>query len=129
MIDINKKYKTRNGLPARIVCVDRKSKGDYPIVALVKEKESEHAVFYTIDGLYIADNKEHPYTLIEVTPYDHIKPGDLVMCWNGSQKPKDACLRKFAGVTVQSSIQEPYDSTNSIWDNCMLVEHYVEEFM
>lgn len=42
---------TRDGLPARIICFDKK--GDLPIVSLIKNKEGIESVgFHTIDGNY-----------------------------------------------------------------------------
>lgn len=40
MIDINKKYQTRAGLPVRILCTDRK--GDHSVVGLVGIGEVPH---------------------------------------------------------------------------------------
>lgn len=39
--DPTKPVRTRDGRPARIICTDAK-KGDYPIIALVTERESEN---------------------------------------------------------------------------------------
>lgn len=51
------KIVTRNRLPVRILCTDRKDL-IYPIVALIDDNGSEVNVSYTIDG-YMYSNKEH----------------------------------------------------------------------
>lgn len=48
------KVQTRDGRPARIVCYDRKN-GDYPILALVMEKDFETPYSFTLKG-HISDN-------------------------------------------------------------------------
>lgn len=45
MIDINKKYQTRDGFPVRIVATD--IKGRYPILGVIDLGEEEFAVKYT----------------------------------------------------------------------------------
>lgn len=49
-IELNKIYRTRNGRKARIVCID--AKGNFPIVALVEDFDSEYAHLFTRDGFY-----------------------------------------------------------------------------
>ena len=51
----SKKVVTRDGLNARIICVDR-DHVEYPIVALVKSKYGEAPVCYTKDGEYHLNN-------------------------------------------------------------------------
>ena len=47
----NKKVVTRDGRSVRIICTDRKSKNDYPIIALVEGFEGEEDFFcYPRDG-------------------------------------------------------------------------------
>ena len=53
---------TRKGLSVRIICTDRK-RIDYPIVALIQEKNQEEYVrFYTVDGEYVY-KAEHDFDL------------------------------------------------------------------
>lgn len=66
MISMDKKYRTRSGLPVRVLCVDRVV-GDYPVVALVTEKDQEGLYSYTITGRYVAGGTG-PVDLIEVVP-------------------------------------------------------------
>lgn len=55
---------TRNGYEVRIICTDFKSKGNTPILALLKDKENEEELihFYTLKGK-ISDNKESEFDL------------------------------------------------------------------
>ena len=65
MIDINKKYMTRDGFPVRIVADNLK--GRYPILGVIDLGEEEHAVKYTSVGK--ADRRPNvrtPYDLVEV---------------------------------------------------------------
>ena len=43
---------TRDGLKARIICVDRVSK-DYPVIALIMDGVGEATTAHTADGLYL----------------------------------------------------------------------------
>ena len=43
---------TREGKPARIICVDRMSK-DYPVVALIMDGGGEGLTAHSADGLYL----------------------------------------------------------------------------
>lgn len=54
-----KRVTTRNGHEVRIICTDFKSKGNTPILALLKDKENEEEIihFYTLKGK-VFDNKE-----------------------------------------------------------------------
>ena len=126
MIDISKKYKTRSGLPARILCTDRKD-SHYPVVALVSFSEtSEKLTSYTEDGQF-CDGSPSEYDLVEVRP---LAEGDLVMCWNGKSHPQHACLRKFAKISKEGRpITFSANGLFNDWDNCMLVEEYVREYM
>jgi hypothetical protein len=67
-IDINKKYRTRDGKAARIVAVDMKDLS-YPIVALITHPDStEHVITYTTVGSISTDECEHFNDLIEIVP-------------------------------------------------------------
>ena len=48
----NHPIQTRDGKPARIICYNRKSNIEYPIVALVKFGDIENAMYYTEKGIY-----------------------------------------------------------------------------
>lgn len=79
MIDINKKYRTRNGCNVRILCIDAKIDG-YPVVALIEEYDgNERSTLHTEDGCYYRSGEEGEYDLIEVSPYEDFKIDDKVL--------------------------------------------------
>lgn len=93
MIDINKKYKTRSGLPVRILCVDRKSE-EFPVVALVTNKDGhEVASTFTKTGSYHIEDVSMN-DLIEVSPYEDFKVDDL--CVVSATEGKYKTFRYFA---------------------------------
>ena len=53
LADPSKKIITRNGRPARIICTDRKTDSDYPIVALIALKNNDEQYYcFTKEGIY-----------------------------------------------------------------------------
>ena len=81
MIEMNKKYKTRSGLPVRILCNDFKSSIDTVIAAVYNPKTNcEYVLNVSHTGVYMEGVKSN-YDLIEVTPYDDFKEDDLCVVW------------------------------------------------
>lgn len=65
MIDINKKYKYRDGSPARILCVDRPGDAGKPVISM----DEIGAVWaHTDDGYFSSTKREDRKDLIEVIP-------------------------------------------------------------
>ena len=62
-IDINKKYRYRNGKPARIVCVD--AEGDRPVVSLNGKNSYAHKHYE--NGRYYETGEECQFDLIEIS--------------------------------------------------------------
>jgi len=62
MIEINKKYRYRNGEPARIICVDR----PHEKFKVISMSDSGRLEFHDEDGLCDFSNFNHLYDLIEV---------------------------------------------------------------
>ena len=92
---MNKKWRTKDGRDARIVCVDLKRE-DYPILCLVTHENGiEDTLALTEDLSLYSDNRE-PF-LIEVTPWDDIKIDDPVVCWDANSSVR--YKRHFAGVS------------------------------
>lgn len=65
MVDINKKYQTRDGMSVRLLTMD--AKGTYPVVGLVDVGNAEYARHWTEEGKadfrgYVKTN----YDLVEV---------------------------------------------------------------
>jgi hypothetical protein len=109
-IDMNKIYKTRSGLPVRVLCID--ADGDYPVIAQINGKEIET---YTSAGTWALDFENHFKDLIEVNPYDDFKIDDKVMVSvNGVQWFK----RHFAGVSTLPSgnqVALAFDYGATLW--------------
>ena len=63
MIDINKKYRYRNGKEARILCVDLIGRGLHCVVSC---DNVGNLFTQTINGNYMLGRGEHDYDLIEV---------------------------------------------------------------
>ena len=52
----NRKVVTRDGLPVRVICTDKK--GEYPVVALVRKSDNnEEAHCFRENGLYLEGHK------------------------------------------------------------------------
>lgn len=80
MIEITKKYKTRSGLPVRVIATD--IKGPYPVVAAVLDNcDVETVCVYTNTGEFLRGDINHPDDLFEVTPYEDFKVDDLCVVW------------------------------------------------
>lgn len=66
MIDMTKKYQTRDGRKVRLLCTNRNS-SEYPVVALIGKDEDLDA--YTADGRYFSKRGlSNSKDLIEVIP-------------------------------------------------------------
>lgn len=107
MIDMGKKYRTRDGRAVRVLCVDANNIV-YPVVALiVGENKNDVVVRYTSDGTNYPPGEAGPLNLIEVNPYDHI-PIDAPV-WVRDSAAGRWRPRHFAGVSI--------DGTPMTWQN------------
>lgn len=74
---MEKKYRTRSGLPTRIICTDRKA--PWPVIALINYGTQEDVEFYTSDltiySLEDSTKQNHELDLVEVQPYEDFKLG------------------------------------------------------
>lgn len=77
-IDMNKKYRTRSGLPVRVLCVDRKDE-DLPVIVLVLENGEEYLAACTAEGEYLVSKEECSFDLVEVSEWDDFKQDDKVL--------------------------------------------------
>ena len=87
----NLKVVTRDGRSVRIVCVNRLS-DDYPIVALIRNKDKEVIDCYTKDGKYI-NNKIYNHDLF-FAPVK--KSGWINVCRGCGEYNTYVCNRIFA---------------------------------
>jgi hypothetical protein len=68
MIDMNKRYTTRDGKPVRILCTDRKG-GVFPVCGLVRlSSEEEVPMLWRANGRYFATDEENANDLVEIVP-------------------------------------------------------------
>ena len=82
---MGKKYKTRSGLPVRILCNDLKN-NTYTVIAAGYDQETgcEFTISVSSTGAYI-EGEGSPLDLIEVTPYDDFKEDDLCVVWENTE--------------------------------------------
>jgi len=64
-IQLGKKYKTRNGFNARVICVDCKGT-QYPVIALVEQDNFDVVYSYSEYGFYDVNYEKHDLDLIEI---------------------------------------------------------------
>ena len=123
MIEMDKKYKTRSGLPVRILCNDLKN-DTYTVIAAVYDQETgcESTISVSSTGSYI-EEEENPLDLIEVTPYDDFKEDDLCVVWTDDKQLKE--FRYFA--TTEGNLPYVFDNGKTSftsesrkvhWPNC-----------
>ncbi|UCV26767.1 hypothetical protein [Ferribacterium limneticum] len=121
-IDINKKYRTRDGHPVRILCCDKL--GDcFPVVALISyPKGHEETNLYTLNGRYNSVGTDQR-DLIEVSPYEDFVIDEPVMVRHSASDPWRR--RHFAGVSEAGSPISWSDgqtsftsSTKLAWTEC-----------
>lgn len=93
-VDMNKQYRTIDGRPVRILCVDRKSDSGDSIVGLIKNETNETLHTWDQRGKSVSFPK---WDLIEVQPYDDFKIDDKVLV--RTSQYTDWEKRHFAGVS------------------------------
>lgn len=131
-ISMDKKYKTANGLPARVICIDRNHKS-FPVIALVTIPTQggtveSHSV-YTAYGKYWYDGPADENDLVEITEFDEFKIDDPVMVRYDENSPW--VRRYFAGVdehgkaqtwidgmTSWTAMGDSEDLRKTTWDHC-----------
>ena len=122
MIEMDKKYKTRSGLPVRILCNDFKS-DTYTVIAAVADQATgcEFIISVSNTGIYI-EGEEYHLDLIEVTPYDDFKEDDLCVVWNGEDKKVFRYFHKVDSFGKALCFNHGKTSFTinecSLWDNC-----------
>jgi hypothetical protein len=90
MIDIKKKYRTRNGETVTLIS-DQGRSGDLKIIGYI---DAETALtFWKSDGKFSKDSVYCEIDLIEVGQYDDFKKDDPVIVSNGG--PEWHCWRRY----------------------------------
>ncbi len=77
IIDLNKTYKTRDGRPVRIYCVD--GGGNYPVHGAYEQNDRWFMETWTSKGFYGDSDEEHQLDLIGVGPWDNLQVDDKVI--------------------------------------------------
>ena len=96
MIDLKKKYQTRDGRPVRVLCVDRRHP-TYPVVAVYESEGIESMGTYTDTGHYHVDTHGSRLDIIEV-----VEPVTVWMNiydnggWSGKWPDKESAARNAA---------------------------------
>jgi len=87
-IEMGKKYRSINGeFTAEALCVDLTH--SLPVAMKCTNKDGSQVIRqYAINGDYYVTGELSHFNLTEVTPYDHIKKGDVVLAWDGLEKHK-----------------------------------------
>jgi hypothetical protein len=118
MISMDKKYKYRNGEPARVLCVDR-ANSTVPVVALTKDGV---ITLHTDTGRYLIE-LESGLDLIEVNPWDDFKIDEPVLVRDSDDT--DWMRACFAGVDSKGNPTSWFNGKNSwttssiiIWRQC-----------
>lgn len=100
MISMDKKYRYRNGEPARILCTDRTSNCAtvFPVIAL---NLAGNMTVHSIEGK-AGHSTNSDWDLIEVFPYEEFKMDDPVMA-RFSNGHEDEFRRHFAGIDASGN--------------------------
>jgi hypothetical protein len=97
MIDLNKKYRTRDGRPVKIYAVYEQS-GYAVHGALLKANGTWEAAVWAEDGKFTVGGAQSYNDLVEIPPYEDFKVDDPVLAWN-DENGKVKFKRHFAGVS------------------------------
>ena len=92
-LEVGKKYRTRDGRIARIICTDRNSEY-YPVIALIKEDDGEESArWYMQDGKF--DIEDHNLDIIS----EYQEPREF---WISKKQEKDEDhLRAYHAVSFE----------------------------
>lgn len=123
--EIEGEIKTRGGLDARIICFDA-IRGDYPIVALVKEFGMEESFNYTQSGSAIKLVQNKLDLVLYVPAYLRWKKGDVLCYISGNSKERipfifewrnDSVLYGISSISIHSKVSEIQNITSDYGDN------------
>lgn len=107
MIDMNKKYKTRDGRSVRILCTDG-TKPEYPIIGCFETGEPS---MWTRSGFYHNSFTKSSNDLVEYSPFEGYKIDDKIMVRDHEREPW--VRRYFAGVSVRGNVLAFCDGATS----------------
>jgi hypothetical protein len=129
MIDVTK-CKRRDG-GEFVVYTTEGINQEYPIVGEVLYSFGWSRANWTANGSHISEDGR--FDLIEAGPYDHIKPGDLVMVWDDHvYSPTRAIMREFVKEDANgyALVRNYYDGSAIVpWANCLTIEEYANKYL
>lgn len=116
MISMDKKYKTKSGIPVRILAVN--IGGDYPVVAVINEGAHQ----FTAEGLFFSGGGSDRKDLVEVTPYDDLEIDDkvIVTFLDGTQR-----YSYFAGIEDDCPLVFTEGATSFTYTSRTICKHVV----
>ena len=116
---MTKKYKTRSGLAARILCIDRKDY--YSVVALIEITPGvEDIIIQQLNGKLSIIHSDDD--LIEVKPFEDFKIDDLCVVWQTGYEKQFRYFSHAYGYSdsaycfVTGTSYTTHSTTR--WDNC-----------
>lgn len=119
---------TRDGRKATFVGICERCEINSKLLAYIEGSPQVAQLF--LDGRF-DEYMDEPEDLVRMpTPYDHLKPGDLVMVWWNTEDPSTANVRKFHSVdetgrpqfiSIQGRVQ--------VADNIMPIDEYAKEYL
>ena len=118
MINLTDKYKTRCGYPVEVLCIDLDSIKSVLFTYVCNGKKYVNQCLE--DGRCEIMGGEYAIDLIKVTPYDHIKKGDVVLVWD------DDISTKYIKFFIEYKNSYITTSPNTdftklqVWENCEL---------
>lgn len=87
-IKMGEEYRTMEGRPTRIICVDREDE-EYSVIALVIQKNGvERIGTYAKYGFCLPDEFPSIHDLIKVTLYEGWEAGDIIRVWDKDEDDK-----------------------------------------
>lgn len=132
MIELGKKYRTRAGLNWRTLCIDLT--GEFPVAGAVTYDDGTESLFrLRSNGMFLSTGKEHPFDLIEVSPYEDwpIDAPVWVRMWALIRESRWV-PRHFAGVDGEGRAITFIDGLTShssrgkttYWEECRLASEF-----
>lgn len=94
-ISMDKSYRTRDGRPVRLLCVDRKDT-NYPVIGLILDHDGQETLeTFKLRGGFVLRQGIDDRDLIETTPFDGLKIDQPI--WVRDRETDSWLARHYAG--------------------------------
>lgn len=130
MIDINKKYRTKDGCEVELWKISEDERDDkHPVLGRIIE---ERFIFWHAWNQHGKSNINANRDLVEVSPYDNFNIDDKVVVWDNDNKLAKY-HRHFAGLSKSGKPQvfsvgntswSGHEEVVESWDNCVKSQNY-----